>query len=250
MLGFYTEKYFRLRVLLRALFDMDLLCPEAHSRPVFLFNRKNFCTSRRKRIGICVESKFGGTLVEAIAEMFDTRYYNFEARDEYFVSEWIRNGWICDKQAENEILYMLIESLQAELFGHKRQEDDVNATLRVARQMLALGFFRKPHVEQTFLIDCRRFYGDFKLRLKCQVCGIWHKEKHTAEVCPATASFLAELLEQPLSLQQLSRIEIRCSIGINRFENRIKTLPLPPSLLAYVWRAGEMLTDTSLHLNN
>ena len=58
-----------------------------------------------------------------------------------------------------------------------------------------------------------------------------------------------EFLRSPLSLLQLSRVEIRRLVGTNDFRGRMETLQkmglLPPRLLEYVWRENEMLANVA-----
>ena len=57
------------------------------------------------------------------------------------------------------------------------------------------------------------------------------------------APLVREFFSGRLTLQQLSRIEIRRAIGMPHFERRVNALPLPPLILGYVSKAMEMLTD-------
>ena len=54
-----------------------------------------------------------------------------------------------------------------------------------------------------------------------------------------------EFFQKPLSLLQMSRMEIRRLVGMNDFKDRMVTLKkmglLPPLLFKYVWQANEML---------
>ena len=56
-----------------------------------------------------------------------------------------------------------------------------------------------------------------------------------------------EFFLKPLTLLQLSRVEIRRLVGMNDFKDRMETLKkmklLPPLLYAYVWQANEMFAD-------
>lgn len=70
--------------------------------------------------------------------------------------------------------------------------------------------------------------------------------RYTEVYCILADPLIKEFYQNPLSLQQLSRIEIRRAIGINDFEAKAKALPLPPPLLSYVWLANEMLAQISL----
>lgn len=159
----------------------------------------------------------------------------FDEQSEYFVRDWICNGWIC-AQSKEQCLYALVRDLHVDY-----------SVYRIARQLLALGLFREPEPQEAKLQQLRWplrcFYDeDYSRFIHCDICRIGHKQESTQE-CPLVAPLMTEFFRNPLSLQQLSRIEIRRSVGMNDFERRVKTLSLPPLLLSYVWRANELLQN-------
>lgn len=159
---------------------------------------------------------------------------------DFFVSHWIRYGWICVEENEH-ILYDLVSDLHAS----DRLPNKLNgaSVFRITRQLLALGLFRKRGNNSKPQWPRRCLIAGDVARAKCNTC-LTNRFKCTKE-CQLAAPLVVEFFQNPLSLQQLSRIEIRRSVGMKEFENRIKKLPLPPSLLAYVWRANEMLVHIS-----
>lgn len=126
---------------------------------------------------------------------------------------------------------------------HKEKESSQDsAAFRVCRQLLALGVFRRPVDADPIVLWTKCcLYGTHRL-IQCDFCSEG-KELSTTEECPIVARLGSEFFSGPLTLQQLSRIEIRRCIGVRHFERRINTLPLPPLLLEYVSRANEMLTE-------
>lgn len=243
---FNDRSQIRIRSLIRALCDLGILCPDPHTRPAYFFDHKEFYLERK---GSRVKSySFLSTLFDALNQLFLIKCFNTDT--EYFVSEWIRNGLICAQMEEQIGLYGLIDSLHINhnLFGNEgdmaKHLSDIAAAHRVARQLLALGLFRVPHGDPKLSWARRCLYDEWASRqglLHCEICCDGHNSQTTQE-CPVIEPLINEFFRQPLSLLQLSRIEIRCSLGINCFERRIRTLPLPPCLLTYVWHANEMLS--------
>lgn len=114
---------------------------------------------------------------------------------------------------------------------------------RICRQLLALGLFREPNSSLDPKVPWARrcIYDGFNSKfIRCQVCSAGHLISSTKE-CVHMAPLVKEFLSGPLSLMQLSRIEIRSLIGVRQFERRVNSLKLPPLLLEYVSRANEML---------
>lgn len=173
-----------------------------------------------------VPQTYSWTLIKALIHLFHVS--DFDAQMEKLMGELIRNGWICTQHDDKNVLYRLLIGISQDVSFETR------AAFRITRQLLALGLFRIPS-------------GDLKLswaqRLICWLFGgsaNYHLPQIARE-CPVVARLVTEFDRKPLSLQQLSRIEIRHSIQINGFERRVKTLPLPPPLLTYVWQANEFL---------
>ena len=106
-----------------------------------------------------------------------------------------------------------------------RPKGVTTAAVHMARQLLALGFFR----EQTSASSHKQI----------DLININGWEFSNTSAFPLVAEFFCK----PLSLQQLARIAIRFLIGTNDFERRMQSLPLPTCLLNYVRRADEMLCD-------
>lgn len=216
--------------ILQALRDMDILLLNSHS-PLYYYRtfKTRYGWINRHVIDI-------PKLITALMELL--KVFRFNARSEFNIGQLIRNGWICaeksDEMAHN-FVYML----------HFPNSSRGQTALRITRQLLALGFFSEQEM-----------WNNLKPRYGCGVCGssqaahiveddevieeiVGHQNQRHA--CRPAARLLKEFFRNPLSLQQLSRIQIRLSIGIYNFERFVKTLPLPPPLLAYVWRANEML---------
>ena len=144
----------------------------------------------------------------------------------YYMCECLRNGWICVQSDDWSCLH-LFDSLSL----HYEQSATV---LQIVRQLCALGHFRGPDRVDFWTDRCRQcsLVTDFNPPVPNQECVIM-------------APLLDEFFQKPLSLLQLSRMEIRRLVGMNDFERRLKTLLLPPLLLEYVWRANEMLAGVS-----
>lgn len=212
--------------------NMGTLCPDPSPLSTYSYRYKHF--SKSNMISYLNPTQIKElTLLEALALLFRVR--EFDDSSEHSVSAWIRNGLICAQQhASNYIIFMLIERLHSY---------NPRTAYRIARQLLALGLFRIPRGDPKLSWAQRCFYGEMISR-SSEVCAKKHSSQ-TTEECSAVAPLLTEFFRKPLSLQQLSRIEIRQSIGINSFERRVKTLPLPVPLLTYVWRANEMLAGNT-----
>ena len=140
---------------------------------------------------------------------------------EYYVSEWLSNGWICAQKGNWFVL--------SDFACYHSYDCDVR--FRILRQLLALGLFREPESEQFWSAQCDG------CQYKNPAALVIHRQ------CPLLIPLLNEFLRMPLSLLQLSRMEIRRLVGMNDFERRLRTLLLPPLLLEYVWRANEMLIE-------
>ena len=114
-------------------------------------------------------------------------YWRNERSKEYYVSEWLSYGWIC-AQRDN---YWTCLSLLA---THSSISD---VLFRILQQLLAFGLFREPASEQ--------FWSDR--------CGGCHYENHGALIarrqCHRLILIVDEFFHSPLSLLQLSRVEIR-----------------------------------------
>lgn len=160
---------------------------------------------------------------------------SFNTRIQVLVSEWLRNGWLCAQSGEQSI-YLLVANL------HSSDISDRRAAFRIARQLLALAFFLEPVGYPKLQWPRRYFYNVNFVHRSCAACALGHRPETTLE-CQRVLPLINEFFRNPLSLQQLSRIELRRSVGMIDFERRIQTLPLPPSLLAYTWRANEFLAD-------
>lgn len=171
---------------------------------------------------------------------------------EHFVGEFIRNGWIC-AQAEEDVAYLIVDVL------HEEGDDCRGMALLIACQLLALGVFRRPESDANAKPQFPRSYFVLSMNMMRQIMeqkkqkrmnGTRTKEKQTRKSTPVPECrrlrpLLLEYFHKPLSLLQLSRVQIRRSIGLMDFERRVKTLHLPPLLLTYEWRANEMLADVN-----
>ena len=165
------------------------------------------------------------TFLEALIDMFDIRFlYSRHEDKEWYVSEWLCNGWICAQKNEWTCLRVLAS-----------HSSDGNVYFRILRQLLSLGLFREADSEQFW-------------SARCEGCSNEHQAALvTRRQCRLLIPLQDEFFRKPLSLLQLSRGEIRLLVGMNYFKERMETLQkmglLPPSLFEYVWRANEMLAD-------
>ena len=170
------------------------------------------------------------SLLSALTFLFriDTNDYG-----EYFVSQWIRCGWIVvskDDPDDTVLLAFLISRLIAEHLKLPPCELELprrESLFRILRQLFALGLYRKR--------------GAFNINYYLKSSAV--DELSSAGV----RSLVRESLWNPLSLQQLSRAKIRKLLGLNGFERRVQSLPLPSLLLKYVWLANEMLAEVAPH---
>lgn len=202
--------------LLKALCRMGLTL-NADKPPSYCYRRhkSNHYTEFRSRC-----------FLNVIVDMFDMGFgYSIEDKMSY-VSEWLCNGWIC---AQRDNWYCL-----PVFTGHS---PDGKVRLRILRQLLALGLFRDE--------DSEMFWSAY-----CINCSLTKSTHITHRQCSHLAPLADEFIQSPLTLMQLSRIEIRRLVGMNDFKNRMESLQneelLPPMLLKYVWRANEMLFDVAL----
>ena len=87
--------------------------------------------------------------------------------------------------------------------------------------------------------------GELSLDSVCAICRKGHLINTTE--CPIVAPLVREFLSGPLTLLQLSRIEIRRLIGVRHFERRVNSLKrqLPPLVFCYISLADEMLAENS-----
>ena len=189
------------------------------------------------RVGLCLKSRVGSTTDRRLnfnrLKKLDLDYLSKDfsillalfilfritnnVHSEYFVGQLIRCGWIGASSYYSDDEYVLYGLIKRHLVkDHEilRRE----SLFRIAHQLLALGIFRER--------------------------GALNFHYYNSLVC--VRSLLTEFLQNSLSLLQLSRAVIRRLLGINDFEHRVQTLPLPPPLLEYVWRANEMLAESLL----
>ena len=157
---------------------------------------------------------------------------------ELYFSTFLRNGLLFPQRDDNTFYWFV-------LCLHSNNETVRSVALRVSRQLLAIGLFWKPTTYQNpelkwpplshYIHIYQCIYG-FN-------CPKWAAENKLSEslMCSRFASLLHEFFSGPLTLLQLSRIELRRLVGMRQFERRVQQLPLPRLLLDYVWRADEML---------
>lgn len=162
---------------------------------------------------------------------------------EYGIDQLLRLNLIFPEPGEDD---MLFSELRFNIhYG------ETSRGVRICRQLFALGLYRQPDnklLGPENLWPMRCIYGSFEHCFACCLTHFWEDKNllKVKDACPKLACLVREFLSGPLTLQQLSRIEIRRRIGLHQFERRINTLPLPPSLLKYVARANELLEDTLL----
>lgn len=136
---------------------------------------------------------------------------------------------------------------------HAANDADSRANFHFLRQLFALGVFssslRSSDAQFAYCRkpNCRKYSSGKSVqfsccwRPNCKNCSSWQSAQPPNEWM-ILAPLKMEFYRQPLSLLQLSRLQIRCAVGINEFERRVKTLRLPSALLTCVWRANEMLS--------
>lgn len=199
-----------------ALGELDFLDLNENTRPAFTETRRNGAPGAH-----VVTQVFDTTLLNALYQLFMPM--NFNLRIEYYFSVWISSGWIVAQQGD-ETRANIIARLHA--FGINEAGGLV--FFRMARQLLALGLYRdlRPHCG---IANCTNLVNR-------------NDQLHCERIDP----LVNEFIQNPLSLLQLARMEVRRSLGMNAFERRVRALPLPPRLRDYVWRANEMLAENAL----
>ena len=172
------------------------------------------------------------SLLQFLIDIFDIRSDDFSGI-EYYVACWIRCGWI-----GVEIDPLDNDDLLTDTIQHLLLYPNLEANFRVARQLFALGIFPEGGTH-SFDEDAKNFLDDFDEDEE--------EEKEEAHKCYVARVIPLEIefFRTPHSLLQLSRAKMRRLLGMNDFELRVKTLPLPPQLLEYVWRANEELVDVA-----
>ena len=158
------------------------------------------------------------SFLKALIDMFGNEWYTC-------TSEWLCHGWICAQKNDWTCLRVLLAS----------HSSNNNVHFHILRQLLSLGLFRDAESEQFW-------------SARCEGCSNEHQaELVTRRQCRLLMPLVEEFFRKPLSLLQLSRVEIRRLVGMNDFKERMETLQkmglLPTSLFEYVWRANEMLAD-------
>lgn len=234
ILGYFASN-FRKRMIskVRALCDMGVVCLESDTRPGFF---KRLWDQYADRI---ISYYISSTLFNVLAKLFDF-WYNFNSRNESFVSEMICNGWICAIRGE-QCLYRLVDYLHEYIssrIARRPSESPGSCSLwdSSANRFLNANLLWPRHYFNNKEITGYRY-------IRYKISSNWHKPEMFIEECPLVAPLMNEFFHQTLSLQQLSRIQIRNSIGMNDFEHRVKCLSLPPSIKNYAWKANEMLAD-------
>lgn len=216
-----------------ALCKLDILCLNNTTRPASL--QKEIKYEYPKIVKIETKNQCC-TLLESLAQIFNycgSLFFD----DEFYLNKWICKGWICAQSGQQFLIYQLMHS-------------GISACKRIAKQLLVLGLFCQPEPQEKHKLlrwPFRYLYDEHKTQLIwCKLCCDWLKQE-TTEECRHVIPLVTEFFRNPLSLQQLSRIEIRRSIGMNDFKRRVKTLPLPPPLLTYVWCANEFLEQRKIY---
>ena len=220
--GFSGSKLVWLLARLKALCRMSL-CFDTRD---CLFNTL-YCSFRplRKLTNNCLRKN--KSVLLALTDMF---CIISNADNEYYVGQLILCGLIgvCNDYPDDS---PVLSELIYELLNNKMESLRWESLFRIARQLLALALFRQRGAV-LFLFYLKIF---FKIS----------EEEERKFPVDNVLSLRTEFFRNPLSLLQLSRAAIRRLFAMNDFERRIKTLPLPPLLLEYVWRANEMLKDVA-----
>ena len=175
-------------------------------------------------------------------DLFGVDYFWQNTWCEYSIIQLLRMGLIFPERGGRGLSVNLIVL-------HNVSEDVATKSLRIIRQLLALGLFREPEFRATFdprLSWARRclYNGTDFTNIPCAICRTGNLIINTEE-CPIVAPLVSEFLSGPLTLLQLARIEIRRLIGVRHFERGINTLKrqLPPLVFRYISRADEMLSE-------
>ena len=163
--------------------------------------------------------------------------FDCEENYEYYYSTFLRHGLLLPHRNDT-ILFLFVR------FLHSDEESERSAAMRIVYQLLAIGVFCIPTTYSNPELEWPRTDLNGDDGIDCTICAEGHK-LHESLMCPRVAPLLREFFSGPLTLLQMSRIEIRLLVGMRQFERRVQQLPLPRILLHYVWRANEML----LHSN-
>ena len=196
----------------------------AHTPPAYCYKRNS---SQHNYPETNIRSS---TILEALIDMFDIcDFYSSHENKKWYISECLCNGWICAQKNDWTCVHFFTISMHY---------FDCDVLFRIFRQLLALGSFRIPDSEQFWSARC----------LGCPATN--QSSLVTNRQCRLLMPLVNEFFRKPLSLLQLSRVEIRRLVGMNDFKERMETLEkiglLPPLLFEYVWRANEMLADVAL----
>ena len=190
----------------------------------------------------CESQQDSTTILHTLAvlfTLFDNTSRKWKASTEYYISELINMGLIFP-ECENNFLFCKLN-----YYLHSESEETAASVKRVCRQLFALGLFRQPVSITTIdpqLPWAQRCLYDGATEILCEICRTGHLLIDNEE-CPVVAPLVREFLSGPLTLLQLTRIEIRSLIGVR--ESRIETLKeeLPPIVFRYIKRADEMLAE-------
>ena len=164
--------------------------------------------------------------------------FHCDGNYEFYFSTFLRHGLLLPHRNDTTLFQFV-------RFLHRNVR---YAALRIVCQLLAIGVFCIPTTYSNPELEWPRsdLNGDDSDTdlIDCTICAEGHKVRESL-MCPRVAPLLLEFFSGPLTLLQLSRIEIRRLVGMRQFERRVQQLPLPRLLLDYVWRADELL----LHSN-
>lgn len=147
----------------------------------------------------------------------------FDVRSKYYVSELLSNGWIC---SQDEDLWEEIRYSSRFLDLHASQEADSRAAFQSSGSCSNSASYAKcsARMVSNSMILLEKEMRDLLQRTEC---------KESARVL-LLVPLKTEFYRKPRSLLQLSRLQILRSVGSGDFERRVKSLPLPPLLLADV----------------
>ena len=112
------------------------------------------------------------TFLQFLIKMFDIQIWNRRKdRIEYFLSEFLSNGWSLPKEITGPAC--LSSLARHEQVSSRLESSDGGALFRIFRQLLALGLFREPASEQFWSAQCEDCcYENEPLitRRQCVVC--------------------------------------------------------------------------------
>ena len=146
------------------------------------------------------------TLIDALFDICRLHELDWANCENYF-RIFLRHGLLfLQRDAALSTTLFIIYSL------HSDVESAHSVVLRIARQLLAIGLFRTPNTRSNPELEWPRrclykfYHTDM---IDCPICSEGHTLRKFPFVCRLLAPLIDEFFNGPLTLQQLSRIELR-----------------------------------------